>query len=184
MTKIKRYSYRDVECAVNDIIRQINTSVWRPDYVVGITRGGLTPAILISQYLDIPMHTLKVSLRNHIDTESNCWMAEEAFGCVPEEERQKYSSRWDPSKRRKILIVDDINDSGATFDWIMTDWQKNCFPKEDKVWDTVWGENVRFASLVENTTTDCESDYTAESINKDEDNIWCQFPWENWWMDA
>ena len=53
---------------------------WRPDYIVGLTRGGLIPAVWLSEYLDIPMHTLEVKLRDHSNTESNLWMAEDAFG--------------------------------------------------------------------------------------------------------
>ena len=67
-------SWTDVEHQVQEILRQMQRDFWIPDYVVGITRGGLTPANLISQYLDVPMHTIKVSLRNHQDCESNAWM--------------------------------------------------------------------------------------------------------------
>ena len=49
---------------VNNICRQITNSNWRPDYVVGITRGGLLPAVMISHYFNVPCETLKVSLRN------------------------------------------------------------------------------------------------------------------------
>jgi hypoxanthine phosphoribosyltransferase len=53
-----------------------------PDYVVGLTRGGLVPANLISQYLGCRMETLKVSLRDdaNSESESNLWMAEDAYG--------------------------------------------------------------------------------------------------------
>ena len=43
------YTWRDVENFTQEIIRQIHNDGWRPDYVVGITRGGLVPANLISQ---------------------------------------------------------------------------------------------------------------------------------------
>jgi xanthine phosphoribosyltransferase len=153
---------------------------WKPDYVVGLTRGGLLPAVMISHYLDIPMHTLKVCLRDNADTESNCWMAEEAFGYITDEERYKYgNARWDPNKRKKILIVDDINDSGATFQWIKNDWPSGCMPNETMVWNSIWGENVRFAALVENSCSEFDTDYASEIIDKN--NVWIQFPWEQWW---
>ena len=34
------------------------------------------------------------------------------------------------TKRKKILIVEDINDSGATLQWIKKDWESGCFPDE------------------------------------------------------
>ena len=57
-------SFEDVQRQVQDIIRQMYTDSWRPDYVVGLTRGGLTPAVLLSQYLNVPMYALHVSLRD------------------------------------------------------------------------------------------------------------------------
>jgi hypoxanthine phosphoribosyltransferase len=155
---------------------------WRPDYVVGLARGGLTPAVMISQYLEVPMHSLKVSLRDGGDCESNLWMAEEAFGYVDQENQPIQGCRWDPALRQNILIVDDINDSGATFAWIQNDWQSSCLPRETSAWDRVWNHNVRFAVLVNNETSNFKSvDYAALAVNKLEDPQWIVFPWEQWW---
>jgi len=181
MTLVQMYTYDDIKGLVNDLIRQMNRDNWRPDYVVGLTRGGLLPGAMISHYLNIPMHTLKVCLRDNVDTESNCWMAEEAFGYVPENERDIVKSRWDTKKRRNILIIDDINDSGATFEWIKKDWISGCLPNESEAWNSVWGQNVRFAALIENAASDFDAEYVGEVIDKSENDIWCQFPWENWW---
>ena len=74
------YTWKEVQGAVLDIARQINNSNWRPDYIVGLTRGGLIPAVLLSQYLEVPMKSLDVSLRDGGDTVSNSGMAEDAFG--------------------------------------------------------------------------------------------------------
>ena len=35
------HTWQDVERQVQEILRQIQLSAWRPDYVVGLTRGGL-----------------------------------------------------------------------------------------------------------------------------------------------
>jgi hypoxanthine phosphoribosyltransferase len=137
---------------------------FKPDYVVGITRGGLTPANLISQYLHVPMQTVKVSLRSDEDCESNLWMAEDAFA------------------GKNILIVDDINDSGATINWIRRDWQSSSFA-DDPRWATIWGGNVRIACLYNNESSENEIavNYFAEEVNKFEDPQWIVFPWEEWW---
>lgn len=175
-------SFEDIQRQVQDILQQMHNDNWRPDYIVGLTRGGLTPAVLLSQYLDIPCETLRVSLREHGHTETNCWMSEDAFGSIPYEDIEAYGSRWDPSRRKKILIVDDINDSGATINWIIKDWQNSCLPDEQS-WNTVWGNNVRFATLYDNLASDAELSptYTSEEINKEEDPSWVVFPWEEWW---
>ena len=40
------YTWQQVEGACLDIARQMSNHIWRPDYIVGITRGGLVPANL------------------------------------------------------------------------------------------------------------------------------------------
>lgn len=153
---------------VAKICRDITASNWRPDYVIGLTRGGLLPAVMISHYFNIPCETLKVSLRDGGQCESNLWMAEDALGCYA-----------DP---KKILIVDDINDSGATLNWIMQDWPSGCFPDGDR-WNTMWNDNVRFAVVVDNLASKCNAkmDYVGMEVNKAEKDVWIEFPYEEWW---
>jgi xanthine phosphoribosyltransferase len=175
-------SWGDVQRQVQELIRQMWQDRWVPDYVVGITRGGLVPANLISQYLDCPMETLKVKLRDggeDGDCESNLWMAEEAFGYHRTDDMPGYSN---PELRKKILIVDDINDSGATLNWIKQDWPGGCMPN-DPVWNSIWGDNVRVAVLYDNESSEStlHPTYSAETINKFEDPQWIVFPWEEWW---
>jgi hypoxanthine phosphoribosyltransferase len=161
------YTWQDVENQTQEILRQLQRDAWQPDYVVGLTRGGLVPANLISQYLEVPMETLKVSLRDasmEHPPESNLWMAEDAY------------------RRKKILIVDDINDSGATLNWIKKDWEDSCLPESDR-WFEVWGDNVRIAVLVDNEASKSQlnSNYSAIDLNKAEEDCWIVFPWEDWW---
>ena len=172
-------SWNDVQRQVQELIRQMWKDGWTPDYVVGITRGGLVAANLISQYLDCPMETLKVSLRDGSQQESNLWMAEDAFGYHRVDDLPGSSN---PALRKKILIVDDINDSGATLSWIKEDWPSGCMPS-DPAWNDIWGKNVRVAVLYDNeaSKSTLEADYSAESINKLEDPCWIVFPWEEWW---
>lgn len=176
-------SWQDMMSQTQEILRQLHQDGWRPDYVVGITRGGLVPANLISQYLDVPMHALKVSLRDGGDCESNCWMAQDAFGYLQATDNDYSWTRADAGQRKRILIVDDINDSGATLNWIRQDWQGSCIP-DDPGWAGVWGDNVRIAVLIDNQSSECELDisYSAMEVNKLEDPQWIVFPWEEWWQ--
>jgi hypoxanthine phosphoribosyltransferase len=171
-----------VKQLISRICRDIAGSQWRPDYVVGITRGGLIPAVMISQWFNCRMETLNVSLRDHEGhgPESNLWMAEEAFGYHRTDLPTKPESN--PSLRKNILIVDDINDSGATFNWILDDWPGGCLPNH-AAWKDIWNNNVKFAVLIDNQASKCgvKMDFCGREINKAEDDVWVDFPWEDWW---
>ena len=58
------YTWNDIESMCSNIIVQMYNDKWTPDYIVGITRGDLCPQIILSKFLDIPMHTLDVRLRD------------------------------------------------------------------------------------------------------------------------
>jgi hypoxanthine phosphoribosyltransferase len=122
----------------------------------------------------IRCEALKVSLRDDdIGPESNCWMSEDAFG---------YNDGTIVSAgplHKNILIVDDINDTGSTFNWIKQDWQASCLPDDTK-WQNIWDQNVRFATLTENLASDfSQVRYTCHEINKAEEDVWLVYPWEN-----
>ena len=99
----KRLTNSTVEQHVYNMCRQMDQSMWRPDIVVGLTRGGLVPANMISQYFDVPLETLKVKLRD----------------IKPGEENESKANLANLAYTGKhILVVDDINDTGATLDHI------------------------------------------------------------------
>ena len=183
-------TWNDIQGGVLDITRQLQKDNWRPDYVVGLTRGGLIPAVMLSQYLGVPCETLKVSLRDGGECESNLWMAEDAFGYVPKEERGTVhievsmlpirEDSSDPARRKNILIVDDINDTGATIAWIKEDWRSGCLPNSH-AWLNIWNNNVRFAVITNNLASKEEVDYSANEINKAEEDCWMVYPWEEFW---
>lgn len=149
---------------VANICRGISADNWRPDYIVGISRGGLLPAVMISHYLDIPMKPLQVSLRDNQECVSDLGMAEDAFN------------------GKNILIVDDINDQGTTLNWIMNDWPSGCYPYDER-WEYIWGSNVRFAVVVDNLSSQCSigMNYWGMEVNKAENDVWIEFPYEEWW---
>ena len=179
---MKKLYVSDVEIReyVNRISFQMYKDDWRPDYIVGLTRGGLIPAVYMSHTLGIPMETLKVALRDGTGGEHNGWMAEDAFGYIPSDMREDTTKRSFATYKKNILILDDINDTGATLDWIIQSWQDSCLPN-DPDWQFVWGNNVRFAVLFDNLSSKFSRkvDYSAVEINKAEEDVWIVYPWEH-----
>ena len=186
MVKKHYYTWTDVENMCQSIINQMYKDDWRPDYIVGITRGGNVPATIISNMTGIRCEALKVSVRDGEKggyNDSAAWMASDAVGFNEDTTgttTKVAGSRWDPSLRKKILIVDDINDTGATFNWIKNDWQSGCLPQEDVAWNAVWGNSVKFATLTENLASNfSQVSYSCHEVNKAEEDVWLVYPWEN-----
>jgi hypoxanthine phosphoribosyltransferase len=67
---------------------------------------------------------------------------------------------------KKILVIDDINDTGATFRYI-----------EEKFGRP---ERLRFAALVDNIPSEIRVNYKGYTIDKSKDPAWIVFPWEDW----
>ena len=157
----KRYIYwPELHGYCADICAQMVADRWIPDVIVGITRGGAVPAVMISHFFKCKMIALDVSLRDSENgPETNCWIAEDA------------------AAGKKILIVDDINDTGSTINWIVDDWTTSALK------DIAWGDTTRFAMICDNLGSKAAQSptYCGFEVNKDIKDEWIVFPWEDWW---
>lgn len=159
------YSWQDISDATNSITAQMLKDNYKPDLIVGLTRGGLPLAVMLSNKLDIPMKTLNVSFRDNDTTQRDADLISDAFGLF--------------YPRKKILIVDDINDTGATFKWIVDDWTNDPRFEKSKDWESIWGQTVKFAVITENLSSEFDMvNYSTHEVNKAEDDVWLVYPWE------
>lgn len=161
--EVKKHYYRweDINEMCMKIFSQIYKDDWRPDYIVGLTRGGNIPATILSHMMEVPAEALKISLRDHASTETNAWMAEDAYN------------------GKNILVVDDINDTGETLSHLCNDWQNSCLQDDKVKWENIFGGNVRFATLTENLASDFDKvSYYVHEVNKAEEDVWLVYPWE------
>lgn len=156
MTKIeKRYISQDeIKSYLLNIVSMMFRDDFKPDIVVGVTRGGLWPAMMLSHYLGIKMHTIDVRLRDGDIQENAKYLKSEML------------------KGKKILLMDDINDTGATYQWIKNDWNVDYDSEKS---------NVKFAALIDNVPSDFVVEYSGVEINKEENPEWIVFPYEEWW---
>lgn len=136
---------------VGTVAQKVESGGWMPDFVIGIGRGGLVPAVYISHQLNLPMlsidHSSKVP-----------GFADELLGKVAEKS----------AAGTKLLFVDDINDSGGTIDYIRRLLADNGCDEG----------NLRFAVVMNNQSSKVSVEYWAQTIDRSEDKRWFVFPWE------
>ena len=139
------YSINEMHNAIKQIVKQINISGFNPEVIISINRGGCIPGVYLSHFLDKPHKMIDIKLADS---------SEDKFSFL--------------KKNKLILIIDDINDTGRTFDFV-----KKTFNNSDC--------EIRFAALINNVTSKTKIDYHGQLIDKSEDPVWYVFPWENWW---
>jgi len=99
---MKYYAYEEFKKDTNLLIRKVED--FRPQSIVGIARGGLTLAHSMAEGLDVrDVQTIRTELYDET--------------CKREELRVFGTCEFGDVKR--VLVVDDISDSGETFDSIM-----------------------------------------------------------------
>jgi len=143
------FTHIQMRQALENIMQQISQSDQMPQIVLGINRGGCIPGIYLSHRLNVPHVTLNVALRDH-NIKPDLSALEKAYA-------------W----QKKILVVDDINDTGSTFNYILEN-----FGKPDR---------LKFGVLLHNIHSECQQlDYKGYDIDKVKDPRWIVFPWEQW----
>jgi hypoxanthine phosphoribosyltransferase len=88
-----QYTFKEFDEDIHYLVKQVEQSNKSYDYIIGIKRGGLIPAVCLSHALNIPLHILEWSNRDSVKWELD-------------------NSAMRIGKR--ILLVDDICDSGET----------------------------------------------------------------------
>ena len=142
------YTWDQMRNDCHVLVRDIVLDDFDPEVIVGLSRGGLTPGVMLSHWFKKPFKSVKSSLRDFPEWED-------------------YLPR--PTDKR-VLIVDDICDSGETFHKM-----RSYLTKKAKEVD------VKFATLWWNNECNFEPTYYVREIAKDSTNTWINFPWEIWW---
>lgn len=142
------YTWSDFDRDIFDISNQLLD--WIPDYIVGVKRGGLIPAVKLSHIFNKPLIMMSCQLRDSNDKEVRLYEVEEI------------------QNDKNVLIVDDICDSGITMSQIILKFYSNGFSID----------NIKTSSLMYNTSQNFIVDYYAQSIDRSIDKRWIIFPWE------
>jgi hypothetical protein len=139
------YKWNQIEKMCQDVCEQIKNP---PTTIIGLSRGGLVPARIIADYFDIDdFHIIAVKLYNN----------RKAIGkpvITPFDEKLLSS--------RRILVVDDIWDSGKTLTAIRKYLAGNF---DIRTATLVWKENL----------LGFKPDYYSKAVSSSK---WVVFPWE------
>jgi len=144
------YSIDKVQNAITQIIDQMTKSNWLPEMILSINRGGCIPGVYLSHRIEKPHKVIDVQLRDSLIS-PNFFVLND---CV--------------SNYKRVLIIDDINDTGTTFDLI----NKNAGNTDCE---------IHYAALINNSKSKIKIDYFGQLIDKSKNPVWYVFPWEKWW---
>ena len=142
-------SNNEINNAIKEIVNQIDISGFTPEIIISINRGGCIPGVYLSHYFQKP--------HNIIDIKS-----------LKANSLKDFSLLTNTLKKNKsVLVIDDINDSGKTFDIV-----KKIFSSSNN--------EIRFAALINNVSSKTKIDFHGQLIDKRDNPVWYVFPWENW----
>lgn len=153
-----RYDWNAVDIAVRlgiyvQIQRELAMNEEELVTIVGIQRGGLIPAVMLSHLFNVEMKPLRWQTRDqarYTDPDSLCRIL---YGCKP---------------GQAILIVDDIADSGKTF---------NDINRFVGFCDAINPGSIYYAALIKRSTHQLDMPILSHRLLDSDE--WVHFPWES-----
>lgn len=154
---MNKYEYINSEVMktyYRSVVQKMASSNYKPDLVIGLLRGGAEMAVNFSHYFAVPCEIIK-------------WQLRDGDGTDHEHLKEIIKN----NRHANILIVDDLCDTGASFQEIDT-----VISSEEFLGDVV------YAVCIENMDNDFSIDYSARQISRNVDEQWFVFPCESWWL--
>ncbi len=142
-------SWAEVQRLCLKLACMIRTSGYQPEIVIAIARGGYVPARLLCDYLDI-MNLTSIKIEHYL-----------SLATKEEQATIRYPLCTD-IKNRRVLLVDDVNDSGDTLDVAI----KHLLPFKPS--------EIRIAVMHHKIVSHFSVDYYACKIVKWR---WLTYPW-------
>ena len=141
------YSIDNLNTDILSIISQVRSANLKIDIILSVNRGGCIPGVYLSHGLKLPHKVIDLQLRDGKN--------------IPNSNSVKNLK----INSKKILIIDDINDTGSTFIHL----NRIINEKNTKKY---------FACLINNIGSKFQVEFYGRSINKVEKPSWYVFPWE------
>lgn len=142
-------SWDDAYELAGKVAQQISLDKYAPDHIIGITRGGWVPSVMLSDLLGVK-DILSVRITH--------------WGATAEKDSKavlKYPLQTDLSGK-KVLLVDDLTDSGDSMALALEEIKKHN------------ASDIRTATLIHKKQSKITPDYYAKKTDKWE---WIILPW-------
>lgn len=147
---LARPSWSDIEKGTAHLALTITKTRVSPDFIVGVNRGGLVPAVILSHMLDVPLIPVSYSSKDGAGDDKNHSNVLPTIG----------DSFATP---QTLLIVDDIADTGHTLAELTRHYRSQ-------------GNHVLTVSLYRKEFPVLVPDFAWQVIS--DDDPWIVFPWE------
>lgn len=146
--KVKRPSWNYMYSLAKDLAKQIKEDNYKPDILIGLTRGGLVPAMYLSDLLGVS-EILTIRIEHYA-----------SVGETYDKPKLKFEANYNLDGM-KVLVIDDCSDSGKSLE-VAVEKIKEFNPSEIKV-----------ATLHLRETSQFKPHYTVEHMG----DYWVIFPW-------
>ncbi|EDY36799.1 Phosphoribosyl transferase domain protein [Aciduliprofundum boonei T469] len=144
-------SWKDIERWSKNIVKEVMKSGYEPEIVIGLARGGLVPARLIADYLNI---------KDLYAVKTEHW----GLTATPDGKAKLAQGLQISIDGKRVLVVDDITDTGQSLK-LAVDHIKGHNPSE-----------IRSATLLHITHSKYVPDYYSDEVPEDK-WTWFIFPW-------
>lgn len=143
------FSHEDMVAGVHAIAE--SAAEWNPTLLVGVGRGGLTPAVFLSHRMGLSMVSIDYSTKI-------AQFGDELVTVLARRTRDG----------DRLLFVEDINDSGKTIGELRAALAEH----------GALQEQIRFAVLMNNVQSSQKVEYGFRQIDRAVQKDWFVFPWE------
>ena len=154
----EKYTWYFIDACCKELAKRIKGDGQEITHVVGVSRGGLIPAVLLAKELEV-REVISLGLKSYNDGDD--YKTRVPIPKVYQDIKSCYQLVRGDSN---ILVVDDITDKGNTFKYIADQFKEMsaCI-------------NYKTAAIFRKPDSDYHPDYVSTTATPDE---WVVFPWE------
>lgn len=148
------YTYDQIHQYVRNISNQIKECNYKPDLIIAVGGGGYIPARILRSFIKVPLIGISLNFYNDLNQ-------------ITDEPKILQWICEDDIKNKNVLIVDEIDDSRKTLDYIVTNF-KQYNPN-----------NISIAVIHSKLKEKVRNNFPIDFIGQIIPDLWVVYPWDN-----